>query len=116
MSFDCELGIEHNNMDRAYGFLLNVQILCERNFKNMIVIRDSIILIHQMVKNMIPKNADLGKIVSQIQHQMRILGEVSYYHVFIENNGTVDELENNACYRSRGEARMNEEIFIKYIT
>lgn len=64
VSFDLELCIEYNNRDGAYGFLLGVQILCEGNFKNLIVMGDSIILIHKMVKSMIPKKTNLGKIVS----------------------------------------------------
>jgi len=63
-----------------------------------------------MVKNMIPKNVYLRQTISQIQHQMRNLGEVSYYHVFRKDNGTVDKLEKVSCFRPQGEDKINEEI------
>lgn len=68
-----------------------------------------------MVKKTRPNNANLGQIVTRIQHQMKNLGEASYCHVLKENNGMVDDLANKACHRPQGEAKINEKILLKHI-
>jgi len=67
---------------------------------NPIIIRDSSILIQQMVMNLKPNNYKLGQIITRICHYLKNIGFVYFFNVLRENNKIIDVYGNKACIRT----------------
>ena len=71
---------------------------------NRVILGDPSILIQEMIKNNKLKNASLGHIINMINHQIKYLGQIDFFHILKDNNKITDIQPSKAMAQDLGEA------------
>ena len=101
LTYSWNLGITTNNLAEAYAIIKGAQIAKDRQINHLIILGVSKTIIRYFIKNTIPKNSILKRIIDRTRD---ILSSMlpTFYHVWWSNNGSADEQANRAIGRSTG--------------
>ena len=80
------LGIDTNNMAEALALWQGLRIAKDLGTTELIVIGDSIVLIHVLAENIFPTQLGLRHLLYKIMTQASLFSKIDFYHVLQENN------------------------------
>ena len=91
------LGIQTNNYAECFAVILGINEACRRKIKNLEVEGDSMLVINQLKGKWKVNNKDLKTLYLSIQQTLKQFNNITYKHIYRNNNKRADELANIGC-------------------
>jgi len=86
-----------NNQAEALAMWKRIEIEIDKGHKEIIIIGDSKLLIHCLVKKLIPKDPLIGRLMNMIIARSEELITLKDFHIKRVLNKEVDKKANHAC-------------------
>jgi ribonuclease HI len=97
LSYSVFLGNNVTNNESEYKSLsIGIDKAIELNIKKLIVKGDSQLVINQVLGKYMVNNKNLKEIYNLIKRKIKFFDDISFNHVYRNNNKRADELSNNA--------------------
>lgn len=97
LNYSVFLGNNVTNNESEYKSLsIGIDKAIEMNIKNLIVKGDSQLVINQILGKYMVKNNNLKEIYNLIKRKIKFFNNISFNHVYRNDNKRADELANNA--------------------
>jgi ribonuclease HI len=88
------LGIQTNNYAECFAVILGIDEACRRKIKDLEVEGDSMLVINQLKGKWKVNNKDLKNLYLSIQQTLKQFNNITYKHIYRNNNKRADELAN----------------------
>lgn len=88
------LGIQTNNYAECFAVILGIYEACRRKIKDLEVEGDSMLVINQLKGKWKVNNKDLKNLYLSIQQTLKQFNNITYKHIYRNNNKRADELAN----------------------
>tara|TARA_B100000963_G_C22605447_1_gene662285 strand:+ start:1345 stop:1926 length:582 start_codon:yes stop_codon:yes gene_type:complete len=91
------LGIQTNNYAECFAVILGIDEACRRKIKNLEVEGDSMLVINHLKGKWKVKNEYLKNLYLSIHQTLKQFNNITYKHIYRNNNKRADELANIGC-------------------
>ena len=91
------LGEQTNNYAECFAVILGIDEACRRKIKDLEVEGDSMLVINQLKGKWKVNNKDLKTLYLSIHQTLKQFNNITYKHIYRNNNKRADELANIGC-------------------
>ena len=91
------LGIQTNNYAECFAVILGIDEACRRKIKDLEVEGDSMLVINHLKGKWKVKNEYLKNLYLSIHQTLKQFNNITYKHIYRNNNKRADELANIGC-------------------
>lgn len=91
------LGIQTNNYAECFAVILGIDEACRRKIKDLEVEGDSMLVINHLKGKWKVKNEYLKNLYLSIHQTLKQFNNITYKHIYRDNNKRADELANIGC-------------------
>lgn len=91
------LGIQTNNYAECFAVILGINEACRRKIKDLEVEGDSMLVINHLKGKWKVKNEYLKNLYLSIHQTLKQFNNITYNHIYRNNNKRADELANIGC-------------------